>query len=534
MNEQLKQVLSISYLFWRKRWLVLWSVFAICVVGWPVVHFLPNIYESKVKIYLDTQSILGPLLEGLAVDDQDSEEKLDLARRTLLSRTNLEAVARAVDLDLQAQTPQEFEKVIVRLRGKIEIKGSERENIYQISYTDKNPRLAKRVVEALLETFMSSMLKTSRGDTELAHKFLETQIAVYEKKLVEAEDALKTFKRENIGLMPTEAGGYFRQLEVAESNLSNARLDLREASRRRDDLRSQLEQEKLLIESRSRSAPALVEESPLEQRLNTMQLRLDELTFNYTDSHPDILVLRENIAQLESQLAASKEADGGEDVEVGFYAADPVYQELRVDLSRIEAEVSGLKVRVAEYAAQVRKFKEHIDTIPMVEAELAKLNRDYDVNKSNYEALVSRREAAMISREAELSTDLIQVRVIDPPREPVIPIGPNRPILVTAVMFGGLILICGMIFLEAQLRPRFHSIQSLRTITGLPVLGGVLLFKTPAELRTRKIKMRIFFTLVGLFILIYLMVLALESGLLSSAMTSLNILSYQGGMGDFV
>ena len=527
-------MLSISYLFWRKRWLVLWGVFAICMLGWPAVHFLPNVYESKVKIYLDTQSILGPLLEGLAVDGQDSEERLDLARRTLLSRTNLEAVARAVDLDLRAKNAQEFEKVIRSLRGKIEIKGSERENIYEISYTDQNPRLAKRVVEALLETFMNSMLKTSRGDTELAHKFLETQIGVYEKKLIEAENALKVFKRENIGLMPTEAGGYFRQLEAAENNLSGARLDLREASRRRDDLKSQLEQEKLLIESRSRSAPVQVEESPLEQRLSTMRMRLDELTFNYTDSHPDILVLRENIAQLESQVAASKEAEGEGATEVGFYAADPVYQELRVDLSRIEAEVSGLRVRVAEYAAQVRKFKEHIDTIPMVEAELAKLNRDYDVNKGNYEALVSRREAAMISREAELSTDLIHVRVIDPPREPVIPIGPNRPILITAVMFGGLILICGMIFLEAQLRPRFHSVQSLRTVTGLPVLGGVLLFKTPAELRVRKVRMRMFFTLVGLFILIYLIVLALESGLLSSALGSLNIASYQDGGGDFV
>ena len=151
-----------------------------------------------------------------------------------------------------------------------------------------------------------------------------------------------------------------------------------------------------------------------------------------------------------------------------------------------------------------------------------------------FRSLVSRREAAMISREAELSTDLIHVRVIDPPREPVIPIGPNRPILITAVMFGGLIFICGIIFLEAQLRPRFHSIQSLRTITGLPVLGGVLLFKTPAELRVRKVRMRMFFTLVGLFTLIYLITLAFGTGLFSSVMTSLNILSYRGGMGDFV
>ncbi|MCF6230725.1 MAG: chain length-determining protein [Gammaproteobacteria bacterium] len=527
MNEQLKQALSIGYLFWRKRWLVLWVVMGISMVGWPVVHFMPNVYESKVKIYLDTQSVLGPLLEGLAVDGQgSSEEQLDLARRTLLSRTNLEIVARLVDLDLRANSPEEFERIIVDLRNKIKINGSERENIYVISYSDKDPRLAKRVVESLLETFMNSMLKSSRGDAELAHKFLETQISVYEKKLIEAESALKTFKRENIGLMPTEAGGYFRQLEGAENNLSRARLDLREATRRRDDLRTELDQEKSVIESRSQHSMIAVAETPLEQRLSAMRMRLDELTFNYTESHPDILVLRENIALLESQVAASKAAaKEGQSVSVAMYTADPVYQELRVELSRVEAEVSGLRVRVAEYSRHVNKFKEHVDTIPMVEAELAKLNRDYDVNKSNYEALVSRREAAMISREAELSSDQVHVRVIDPPREPVIPVGPNRPLLITAVMLGGLAFICGIIFLDAQLRPQFNSVQSLRAVTGLPVLGGVSLFKTPAQLRTRKVKMFTFFTLVALFLLVYFMVIAFEAGLLLAAMVYLNISS---------
>jgi hypothetical protein len=161
----------------------------------------------------------------------------------------------------------------------------------------------------------------------------------------------------------------------------------------------------------------------------------------------------------------------------------------------------------------------------MVEAELAKLNRDYDVNKGNYEALVARREAATISREAELSSDAVHLRIIDPPLEPIIPIGPNRPLLVTAVMLGSLALICSLIFLDSQLRPRFTSVQALRTTTGLPVLGGVTYFRTSSEQHVRRLNMQIFFTLVVLFVFMYLMVMLNEAGLLERLMAYLNISS---------
>ena len=143
MQELLDQLLGYVRGAWRFRWYMHFVAWPLCIGGWIVVHELPDQYEASARVYVDTQSVLRPLLRGLAVEGNVSQE-VQLMTRTLLSRPNLEKIARMTDMDLTATTPEAMEEMLDRLKHTITLSGSGRENLYSLKYTDKNPGQAKQ------------------------------------------------------------------------------------------------------------------------------------------------------------------------------------------------------------------------------------------------------------------------------------------------------------------------------------------------------------------------------------------------------
>jgi capsular polysaccharide biosynthesis protein len=136
---------------------------------------------------------------------------------------------------------------------------------------------------------------------------------------------------------------------------------------------------------------------------------------------------------------------------------------------------------------------------PEVEAELSQLNRDYQVNKENYAKLVERREAARLSGDLSSASDMMTIRVIDPPSAPLVPVGPNRARLYSLVFAGALLAGLGAALLLSQIRPTFISQRSLREMTGLPILGGISMNWTEAQRLKRRRRLYAFGLAVSLF-----------------------------------
>jgi polysaccharide chain length determinant protein (PEP-CTERM system associated) len=157
-----------------------------------------------------------------------------------------------------------------------------------------------------------------------------------------------------------------------------------------------------------------------------------------------------------------------------------------VALSQAEARVASMRTRVDEYAARVARLRTQSGQVPEVEAQLAQLNRDYQVNKENYQKLLERRESARLSGDLSSATDMLTFRVIDPPTVPTQPAGPNRLRLFSLVFVGALAAGIAVAFLMSQLRPTFLSQATLREVTGLPVLGSVGMNWTKAQTVGRK------------------------------------------------
>ncbi len=452
---------------WRYRWYMMLAAWGVSIAGWGYVHQLPDEYEATARVNVDTQSILQPLLRGLTIGTNTSA-RVRLVTSTLLSRPNLEKLTRMTDLDLVATTPGEMEELLDDLGSDIRISSTRENDLYTISYQDSDPQVAKRVVQSLLTIFVESTLGERRAETDTAQEFVEGQIKGYEAKLREAEVRLADFKRTHVGQMPGSGEDYYSQLKMAMDDLQQAQLALREARNRSNRLKQQMEDDEDSYLMFSELQPGTG--SALDMRIQNLNERMDELLLKYTEKHPDVVEIRYLVADLEKQR--EEERALMDEMDMGP-SDNPVYQQMKMQLAQADAQVSSIRARVGEYQHRVNRLKEMVDTIPKVEAELKQLNRDYEVHQQNFQTLLQRREAAQISEQAEISGDQIKFRVVDPPRVPLTPSAPNRPLLMTGVLLFSFAVGAALALFLYLLRPTLDNPRTVMDILGKPVLGAI-------------------------------------------------------------
>lgn len=481
MNEALEQVFGYIRAIWRRRWVVLGTAWLVGLVGWVYVYFLENRYEAQARVYVDTQSLLRPLMTGLAVQPNTGQQ-IAMVTRTLASRPNLEKVARMTDLDLRAKTPKQQEALYTALAKAITLQGSDRENLYTIGYQNTNPDVAKRVVQALLTIFTESSLGGARKDISNTQKFLEDQLASYQVKMLEKEKELEAFKLRNINAMPGQGGDFYSKLNSMDVALEQAKLELEEAANRKTQLQQQLEDQDEVL---STPAPSTATISALDGRISALQSQVDNLRLRYTDLHPEISRTKQLIDRLLEQKKREDEELKAQP-QGAIKAQNPVYQQLSVAIAEADANEAAMKARVKQLQTKRNQLFASADRIPVIEHDYAQLLRDHGVMKQNYDALLARRETVLMSGEVESKTDSVEFRVIDPPRVPNKPAWPNRPLFVMAVPLVGIGLGIAIAFLLSQLRPSIDNRRQLLDLTSFPLLGMVSMIETEQALRSKR------------------------------------------------
>src|SRR6201986_981994 len=149
---------------WRHKWLGVATAWLVSPVGWIGVALVPTKYESSARVFLKADPLLTPLLKGLAADT-DPTRQLDFMQRTLLSRPNLEQLVRLTDLDIGVTTPEQKETLFKRLANDISVAPITL-NLLTLSYRDKDPVIAKNVVQSLLTIFAEKTAGSSRADMD--------------------------------------------------------------------------------------------------------------------------------------------------------------------------------------------------------------------------------------------------------------------------------------------------------------------------------------------------------------------------------
>ena len=495
-------LLSYARAIWRRRWYAALVAWLACIAGWITVAMLPNIYEARTRIYVDTDSMLRPLMRGIAADS-NVVNMVDLMQRTLLSRPNLQKVVRMADLDIGNARSADSEDFLAQLKQKITIT-SEGRNLFSIAYTGPNRETATKVIQSLLTVFVDSNLGSSRQDMQSARAFIDQQLKSYTIQLDQAEKRISDFKSKNLGFLPGDGGNYMAKLDAAKQDIIHTQVELDDAIQRRDELQKQLAGIPHTIDTIS-SGPSAAFGPPVavggggdptapqsaasvepERRLADMQDKLRTMLLNYTDQHPDVVRLKKLIEQTKAEIKApSKTADGGprEAPGVRSTSPNPVYEQVSIQLITLESTIASLKSRLARSEGEAQKLQTLAASVPEVGAEMAKLTRDYDVIRKSYEELLNRREAAKIGNDLETQTQTIQFRIIDPPDAPPMPVAPKRALLVTAVLVGALFAGIGFAFLLANIDDSVKSISELRDLFDIPVLGAISMISLPTQKR---------------------------------------------------
>jgi polysaccharide chain length determinant protein (PEP-CTERM system associated) len=489
MRHELQHVLDEARSAWRFRWYGLALAFMVAVAGWCLVFSLPDRYQADARVFVDTRTALKPALQGLTTD-QNVDAQINYVRQSLLEGPQLEQIAKDTGvLDPSITDDRARNRILESLSNRIALtvlsagnQGDERTTagtIYSFHYTDPSRDRALKVVETLLTTFVEQTLGGKREGSEHAQKFLETQIKDYEQRLSTAEDRLAQFKKKNVGLMPSEQGGYFAQLQLEVDAAKKADTDLSIAESRREELYKQLHSDAAISASGATSTivggRGVSSGNDTVSRIQEAQAKLDELLLKYTDRHPDVIAARATLDELKkrrvAELDSLRRGDAGAVASSGA-GNNPVYQNIQLELNKEDVEIAALRRESAQHQNTVAELRQRANSAPQVEAEFQQLNRDYDVNKAQYTALLESYQKARLGERAD-NAGSVRFEVVLPPTALSSPVWPQRMSLLAMIWLAAMAAGAAAAYGMTLLKPIVSSIRGVNELTSFPVLGVV-------------------------------------------------------------
>lgn len=503
MDKLISDILRHLRAMWRYRWLGLVTSGILAIATAAYVITIPKKYEASARIFVNTDSILKPLMQGMTAQP-DNSQRVALLSRVVISRPNVASLIQETGIAAKAKTTEQRERLLDDVMSVLTIQNTgEKDNIYVVKFRDTEPERARLMVEMLVAKFIDSSKGGRTTDTDAAKQFLDEQAATYEKKLQEAESKLKDFKMKNmVGMLPGEGKDYFAQVAVIGDQLHQAQLQLREAENSRDAYRRGLAGEDISAPHAGGTNAAGEGVADIDARIDVMKRNLDGLLQKFTESHPDVVGTRRVIQELEQNRAKliAEYRQAGIPLTRVSTGGPRASEQLKVSLAQAEASVASLRVRVSEYGTRYNQMRDMARRMPEFEAEYAQLTRDYESNKKSYENLVARRESASMASDMQSVAGVADFRLIDPPRVKPGAVSVSRALMVPAALLFSLLVGVGVMFVAKEIRTCFYDRAQLSSFSGLPVLGVISrVVSEQLRLQERKELMRFTQTAGALF-----------------------------------
>lgn len=488
---------------WHRRWLALAVAWGICLVGWLIVAMIPNSYESQARVFVQMRAILP----GTQIEAAQRQKDIDRIRGTLTSIVNLEKVVRGTDLSQKAPTDAAVTARAAGLQKAVKVVADPlQEGTFQITATAKqsdlsdsqNAKLARDMVQKLIDIFVEENLAGGRAENSQSLKFLDAQLAEREKQLQEADQKRLAFEQQFLGMLPG-AGSVAERMEAARAEISRIESDLVSAQSALTTVNAQIAgtaASTSLPGTPGMAGPAATRLAQIEGQLADARAR------GWTDNYPDVIAMKNQLGPARTAAAAEARNGGG----AGASMANPLYISLRAMQAEKQATVSALSARKSQIQNDINQMIARQDADPGVVAEQARINRDYEVLKAQYDKLLTDREQVKIKGEVDDGGNAVQFKVIDPPAMPRVPAAPNRILLLAAVLIVGLGGGVAAAFAMGQLKTTYSTAERLAKASGLPVLGAITETLTNAQ-RAERAKRRKWFAggtagLAGAFVLL--------------------------------
>ncbi|HEX8256633.1 MAG TPA: GNVR domain-containing protein [Allosphingosinicella sp.] len=445
----------------RRRWLALAVAWGLCMAGWLGIALIPNSYESKARVFAQMQSILP---DKIGITAAERQNDLLQIKQMLASTENLQKVVRRTDLNQQVRSERDLAGQVEKLRENIKITAQiDNANVIEISATSslsgfsnaQNAKTAAAIVQNLLDLFIEENLSGDRAETGQTLGFLDEELRRREAQLHAAEQRRVDFETRYMGLLPGE-GSIEQRMGAARSELANVEQQLLTAQSALSAIRSQMG-----------STPASV-------------------------ATPGFSGGGGYAAAQIARLRPQAETEANAAPAPGSTSPNPAYASMRAMAAEREAQAAAASARKNQIQSAMLQLSQKQSAEPEAAAEQARLNRDYEVLKRQYDKLLEDREQVRLRSDVQSKTDAINFRIIDPPSKPTIPVAPNRPLLLSLILVVAIAGGVAAAFTKGQLQMTFPTQGRLEQATGLPVLGSVSEVLTAAAKAERKQRMKWF------------------------------------------
>ena len=478
MNAIYDEIRLACHAIWTRRWIALAVAWGLCVLGWLVVSQLPSRYESKARVFVQVRSILPDALG--APGQQQDQKAVDTIRQTLVSAVNLEKVVRGTDLANTVSSDRDVADRVQGLAQAIKVE-SQQENLFQITTGAPSPKLARDITQKLIDIFVEQNLAGDRTQSTQSLRFLDAQLAQRQRQLQDAEAKRADFQNRYLGSLPG-TGTVSDRISAARTQMAQVDSDLAAAQSSLAAVAGQMAGTPQSVAG----AGGVPGAGPARARLLAIQGQLaDARGRGYTDNHPDVVALKQQLAIAQAAAAREPMAGGG-----GGSVDNPAYLSLQAMLADKQSTVAALQMRKRQLQGDLDQLNAKLADDPSVAAEQGEIDRNYTVLKAQYDQLLAQREQVNLRAQAQTQTDAVKFSVIDPPTVPRTPTAPNRPLLLSGVLVAGLLAGFGAAFAMGQVQATFPTAQRLEKVSGMTVIGSVgeMLTRRQEDERKRRAK----------------------------------------------
>jgi polysaccharide biosynthesis transport protein len=412
------------------------------VLVWAASWVLPPRYQSSTLILVEQPTMPKDYVTPNVNDDL--QERMQTITQQILSRTRLLHIIDQFSLyaSRHAQRTPDEKVELMRKDIDIDLVKDNRNQItsFNVSYTSGDPHLAQQVTSELTNLFINENVEVRQRQSEDTTKFLETQLDTARMSLSEQEDKIRQFKAQHIGEMPTQLASNLQILSGLQSQLQNEEDALNTSKQQRVYLQTLADQYRTLQGTTKGSDSTNVGLPALDEELDKLKAQLADLSSHYTDRHPDVRKLKEQIAETEKtrdQLLASlkaKSAEGPADAGDSSVLVNPaadttqasLLPQLQSQLRSNQVEIANREHSIAALKAKVEDYQARLNQEPIREQQLADLTRGYEQSKTSYDELLKKKNESAMATSMELLQQGESFRTMDAPSFPQKPVFPNR------------------------------------------------------------------------------------------------------------
>jgi succinoglycan biosynthesis transport protein ExoP len=490
----------------RRRYLAISVALVVVSVFTWGSFFMPAVYEARSTVLIDKTSIMQPLIQGIGVAG-GSEDSLSSLKESITSRNVILRALEKLGM-VSDQSPARSEGLINEIRSNLAIElqggGTNGTDLFTLSYRGRDPRTVSNVVNALVRECIDETIGFRRSDAYSAYEFIQSQLLDYKGKLEESDKAIREFRERNPEMIPQNETTLVGRIENFQASMIDSEIKLKELIRKKENLQKQLSGEQELT-----VAIVTNDDSP-QGRLAHLNNQLVMLMTKYTDNYPEVIKVKSEIAELKKEMERAKTShQRGPGSETAMI--NPIYQQLRQELTKTDVEVESLKARLAELSRQQREGERALGRMPKGQEEWTKLQRDRNVYQRIYDELLQKLESAKVSRDLEIGNKGENFKILDtavPPRQPV---KPNRPVMILMGMLFGILSGVASVIVLDYLNHSFKDEDSIESALGLSVLAAVPAIVTEEDKDSTRRKDKKVVTAAGLYLLVIVIVLAEEA-----------------------